>query len=78
MAETPAPDISLKQVTKRFGETVAVDGISLDIAQGGFFAAGVALRQDDDAAHDRRLRGPDRGAHRAGRARRHPRAALQA
>ncbi len=25
-------------MTKRFGETVAVDGISLDIAQGGFFA----------------------------------------
>jgi spermidine/putrescine transport system ATP-binding protein len=38
MAENPAPDISLKQVTKRFGDTVAVDDISLDIAQGSFFA----------------------------------------
>ncbi len=38
MAETPAPDISLKQVTKRFGEMVAVDAISLDIPQGDFFA----------------------------------------
>jgi spermidine/putrescine transport system ATP-binding protein len=38
MAENTAPDISLKQVTKRFGETVAVDGVSLDIAQGSFFA----------------------------------------
>jgi spermidine/putrescine transport system ATP-binding protein len=38
MAENPAPDISLKQVTKRFGETLAVDAVSLDIAQGSFFA----------------------------------------
>jgi spermidine/putrescine transport system ATP-binding protein len=38
MAENTAPDISLKQVTKRFGETVAVDGVSLDIAQGSFVA----------------------------------------
>jgi spermidine/putrescine transport system ATP-binding protein len=38
MAETPAPDILLKEVTKRFGDTVAVDGISLGIPQGSFFA----------------------------------------
>jgi len=38
MAENPAPDISLKQVTKRFGDMVAVDAITLDIPQGDFFA----------------------------------------
>jgi spermidine/putrescine transport system ATP-binding protein len=32
------PDIRLDQVTKIFGETVAVDGISLDIAHGEFFS----------------------------------------
>jgi spermidine/putrescine transport system ATP-binding protein len=37
-AENPAPHISLKQVITRFGDTVAVDDISLDIAQGSFFA----------------------------------------
>ncbi len=35
--DTP-PDIRLEQVTKTFGETVAVDGIDLDIAHGEFFS----------------------------------------
>jgi spermidine/putrescine transport system ATP-binding protein len=33
-----APDIRLEQVTKVFGDTVAVDGIDLDIANGEFFS----------------------------------------
>jgi spermidine/putrescine transport system ATP-binding protein len=32
------PDIRLERVTKTFGDTVAVDGISLDIATGEFFS----------------------------------------
>ena len=32
------PDVRLEQVTKVFGDTVAVDGISLDIAHGEFFS----------------------------------------
>jgi spermidine/putrescine transport system ATP-binding protein len=32
------PDIRLERVTKTFGETVAVDGIDLDIAHGEFFS----------------------------------------
>jgi spermidine/putrescine transport system ATP-binding protein len=32
------PDIRLEQVTKVFGDTVAVDGITLDIAAGEFFS----------------------------------------
>jgi len=32
------PLVRFEGVTKRFGETVAVDGVSLDIAQGEFFA----------------------------------------
>jgi spermidine/putrescine transport system ATP-binding protein len=36
-SDTP-PDIRLEQVTKTFGETVAVDAINLDIAQGEFFS----------------------------------------
>jgi spermidine/putrescine transport system ATP-binding protein len=32
------PDVRLEQVTKTFGDTLAVDGISLDIAAGEFFS----------------------------------------
>ena len=35
--EASAPDISVKGLTKRYGEVVAVDGIDLDIAAGEFF-----------------------------------------
>jgi spermidine/putrescine transport system ATP-binding protein len=33
-----APDVRLESVVKRFDETVAVDGISLDVPHGSFFA----------------------------------------
>jgi spermidine/putrescine transport system ATP-binding protein len=33
-----APDIRLEQVTKAFGDTIAVDGVTLDIATGEFFS----------------------------------------
>jgi putative spermidine/putrescine transport system ATP-binding protein len=35
--EASAPDISVRGLTKRFGEVVAVDGIDLDIPSGEFF-----------------------------------------
>ena len=35
--EASAPDISVKGLTKRYGEVVAVDGIDLDIPAGEFF-----------------------------------------
>jgi putative spermidine/putrescine transport system ATP-binding protein len=35
--EASATDISVRNLTKRYGEVVAVDGIDLDIAQGEFF-----------------------------------------
>ncbi len=38
MAETPAPLVRFECVTKRFGAQIAVDDLSLDIAQGEFFA----------------------------------------
>ena len=57
------PDVRLENVVKRFDGTVAVDGISLEIPRGLVLRAArpVGLRQDDDAADDRRLRGADRG-----------------
>ncbi len=36
--ERQAPDVRLEKVVKRFDETVAVDGISLEIPSGSFFA----------------------------------------
>jgi spermidine/putrescine transport system ATP-binding protein len=36
--ESYAPDVRLEDVVKRFDETVAVDGISVDIPRGSFFA----------------------------------------
>ncbi|MGH3079314.1 MAG: ABC transporter ATP-binding protein [Gaiellaceae bacterium] len=38
MAEPAAPDVRLEGVVKRFDEVVAVDGISLEIPSGSFFA----------------------------------------
>jgi putative spermidine/putrescine transport system ATP-binding protein len=37
LARSGAPDISVKGLTKRFGDVVAVDAIDLDIAPGEFF-----------------------------------------
>ena len=37
-ASTTAPDVRLEQVTKRFDEVVAVDGFSLEVPRGSFFA----------------------------------------
>ena len=37
MAPEGAPDISVRGLTKRYGDVVAVDGIDLDIAEGEFF-----------------------------------------
>src|SRR3954447_2197916 len=36
--QTVAPDVRLLGLTKRFDDTVAVDGISLDIERGKFYA----------------------------------------
>jgi len=38
MNDQPLPAVSFKKVTRRYGPVTAVDGISLDIAQGEFFA----------------------------------------
>jgi len=38
MAAEPTADIRLEEVVKRFDETVAVDGISLEVPRGSFFA----------------------------------------
>ena len=56
-------DIRLVELVKRFGDVVAVNGIDLHVPPGEFFthARPVGLRQDDDAAADRRLRAPRRG-----------------
>ena len=35
--EASAPDISVRGLTKRYGDVVAVDGIDLDIPAGEFF-----------------------------------------
>ena len=59
--------LHLVNVTKVFpgrggvGEVTAVDDVSLDIAEGrtGDPAGPIRLRQNDDLAHDRRLRVPD-------------------
>ncbi len=50
-------------VTKRFDDVVAVDDLTLEIPHGSFFAmlGPSGLRQDDDAADDRRVRGADGG-----------------
>ena len=60
----PESDVRLDRVSKRFGDTTAVDDVSLTIERGEFFTmlGPVRLRQDDDAADDRRLRGADRRA----------------
>ena len=77
-ATEPSPDgadadIHLAEVSKRFGETLAVDRLdALDPARRLLRAARpLGLRQDDDAAHDRRLRGPHRRARVPRRRRRH-------
>ena len=73
-------DIRLESVTKRFGEH---DGgrrpDAVDPARRVLRAARpVGLREDDDAADGRRLRGPDRGQGLPRRRRGHPAPALQA
>jgi ABC-type Fe3+/spermidine/putrescine transport system ATPase subunit len=37
-SDAQAPDVRLENVVKRFDETVAVDGVSVDIPRGSFFA----------------------------------------
>ena len=56
-------EVALRGLTKRFDDVTAVDGIDLEIAAGEFFSllGPVGLRQDDDAAADRRLRAADLG-----------------
>ena len=56
-------DIRLVELVKRFGDVVAVDGIDLHMPPRRVLhhARPVGLRQDDDAAADRRLRAPDEG-----------------
>ena len=55
----PRFDVELVAVTKRYGATLAVDGISLRVPQAELLlpAGPQRLRQDLDAAHDRRARG---------------------
>ena len=54
-----APSVSLRSVTKRFGDFTAVREMDLDIPQGPVLhdARPVRMRQDHDPAHDRRVRG---------------------
>ena len=75
-----SPEIQLLDLEKRFREVRAVDGVSLEVGRGGVLLAAraVGLRQDDDAAHDRRLRAADRRPDPAARPRRHQRSAGQA
>ena len=70
---TGTADIALRGVTKRFGDMTAVDDLTLEIPRGELLRAAraVGLRQDHDAADDRRLRGPDRRPRRARRRGRH-------
>ena len=51
-------EIELVNVTKRFGDTVAVEDINLTIPHGSYccLLGPVGLRQDHDPAHDRRAR----------------------
>ena len=50
-------DVELVAVTKRYGATTAVDDVSLRIPEELLLPAGTErLRQDHDAAHDRRPR----------------------
>ena len=69
----------MAELTKQYGEVAAVAGIDLEVAAGRVLHDARALRlgQDDDAADDRRLRGPDRRHDRAGRRGRQRRAALR-
>ena len=69
LAPDGAPDISVRGLTKRYGDVVAVDGIDLDIPAGEFFTmlGPSGSGQDDDAAHDRGLRDARRGDDRARR-----------
>ena len=55
--------LSLRNVVKRYGDTEAVRGIDLDIADGEFIVlvGPSGCGKSDDAAHDRRPRGDDRG-----------------
>ena len=52
------PGVTPEGVTKRFGDFTAVDAIDLDDRRGRVLHAArpERLRQDDDAAHDRRVR----------------------
>ena len=61
-------EIELVAVTKRFGDTVAVDDVSLRIPARRLLlpARAQRLRQDDDPAHDRRARSAYRGDIRIG------------
>ena len=56
--------VKLEDVTKRSGAVVAVDNLNLEIEQGRVLLASgpLGLREDDDAAHDGRFRGPRRRA----------------
>ena len=38
MPPSPIPSVEIQNVTKRFGDVAAVDGVSLEIAPGEFFA----------------------------------------
>ncbi len=57
-------DIHLDGVSKRFGDMTAVDDLTMSIPRGSFYAmlGPSGVWEDDDAAHDRRVRGPRRRA----------------
>ena len=73
-------DVRLDRVTKTFDDVVAVDGISLEIDHGSFFAllGPSGLWEDHDAADDRRLRGAHLGHDLPRRRAGHREAAVQA
>ena len=55
------PYIQIQNVTKKFGEFMAVDDVSLNVYQGELFSppGRIGLRQDDPAAHAGGLRDAD-------------------
>ena len=73
-------EIQLEGLTKAFGEHVAVAGIDVDMPPGRVLHAArpVRLREDDDAADDRRLRAADERPDHARRHRRRARPAAPA
>ena len=67
-------EIRVENLHKAFGDFVAVQDSSFTVEDGEFFchARALGLRQDHDAAHDRRARAADRRARSCSAARTSP------